>query len=129
MTGDPSGLSKQTLQPSVEARGGPADDDSIAAGLRGFGPMGILAALVILAGNGLFTPLSAVLVLAWAWRSRTPWCEIGYIRPKSWVGSLVIGVAFGASLKLLMKAIVLLTSVWFGLVHYPDQGSLVRNRP
>ena len=43
-----------------------------AAELRGFGPIGILAILVILAGNFLFSPLSAILVLAWVGLSRTP---------------------------------------------------------
>lgn len=165
----------------------PGTDDSIAARLRGFGPLGILAMLVILAGNFLFAPLSAVLVLFWARLSRTPWREIGYVRPKSWIGSIAVGIVFGCAFKFLMKAvvmpllgappineayhylagntaalpgilfaviigagfgeetvfrgwmferfgklfgsgtwaktlIVLLTSAWFGAIHYPDQG-------
>jgi hypothetical protein len=84
-----------------------SSDDHFAAGLRGFGPNGILAILVIAAGT-LVTPLiGAVLVLGWAWRSRTPWREIGYLRPKSWIGTLTIGLAFGIAFKLLMKAIVM----------------------
>ena len=82
-------------------------DDPVAARLRGFGPLGILAMLVILAGNFLFTPLSAVLVLVWARLSRTPWREIGYVRPKSWIGSLAVGISFGCAFKLLMKATVM----------------------
>ena len=82
-------------------------DDPLAARLRGFGPLGILAILVILAGNLIVAPLSAVLVLVWAHRSRTPWREIGYARPESWTRGLVVGIAFGAALKLLMKAIVM----------------------
>ncbi|MEY2489357.1 MAG: protease family protein [Verrucomicrobiota bacterium] len=82
-------------------------DDRIAAALRGFGPLGILAILVILAGNFLFTPLSAILVLVWARLSRTPWREIGYVRPKSWIGSIGVGIVFGCAFKLLMKAIVM----------------------
>ena len=82
-------------------------DDPVAARLRGFGPLGILAIVVILAGNFLFTPLSAILVLVWAWLSRTPWREIGYVRPKSWIGSIAVGIAFGVAFKLLMKAIVM----------------------
>jgi hypothetical protein len=27
--------------------------------------------------------------------SHTPWREIGYVRPKSWIGSLTIGIVFG----------------------------------
>lgn len=82
-------------------------DDSLAARLRGFGPLGILAALVILAGNFLFTPLSAILVLVWVRISRTPWREIGYVRPESWLRTLAIGIIFGASFKLVMKALVM----------------------
>src|SRR5436305_5416638 len=82
-------------------------NDLMAARLRGFGPLGILAILLILAGNFLFAPLSAVLVLVWVWLSRTPWREIGYVRPRNWVGSVVVGVAFGCSFKFLMKAVVM----------------------
>jgi len=81
-------------------------EDRFAAKLRGFGPLGILAALVIAAGQ-ILAPLSAVLVLVWARLSRTPWREIGYVRPKSWMGSLVAGVAFGILFKFLMKALVM----------------------
>jgi len=80
--------------------------DRFAAQLRGFGPLGILAILVIAAGQ-IVAPLSAVLVLVWARLSRTPWREIGYVRPKSWMGSLVAGVAFGILFKFLMKALVM----------------------
>ena len=81
--------------------------DRFAAELRGFGPVGLLAILVILTGNALVVPLSAVLVLVWARLSRTPWREIGYVRPRSWIRSLAIGVVFGIAFKLLMKAIVM----------------------
>jgi membrane protease YdiL (CAAX protease family) len=92
---------------SAEARSTSSPDDSVAAGLRGFGPLGILAILVIYGGNAIFAPLSAVLVLVWAWLSRTPWREIGYVRPRSWIVTLAAGLVFGASFKLLMKAIVM----------------------
>ena len=82
-------------------------DDPIAERLRGFGPLGVLAILVILAGNFLFSPLSAVFVLVWVQLSRTPWREIGYLRPKSWIGSVIVGVAFGCAFKFLLKAIVM----------------------
>ena len=84
-----------------------SEDDPLAADLRGFGPLGILAILVILAGNALFIPLSGVLVLVWAWRSRTPWHEIGYVRPRSWFRTVATGIAFGIALKLVMKAFVM----------------------
>jgi membrane protease YdiL (CAAX protease family) len=81
-------------------------DDPIATRLRGFGPLGILAILVIIAGQ-LLAPLSAVLVLIWAKLSRTPWREVGYVRPRSWLGGFVIGVTLGIAFKFLMKAIVM----------------------
>jgi membrane protease YdiL (CAAX protease family) len=86
--------------------GSPLPQDRFAAGLRGFGPLGILAVLVIAAAQ-LVPPLSGVLVLVWTKLSRTPWRHIGYVRPKSWIGSLVIGLAFGILFKFLMKAIVM----------------------
>jgi membrane protease YdiL (CAAX protease family) len=173
--------SKPTVAAAVSS------DDSFAASLRGFGPVGLLAFLAILSGNLVVIPLSAVLVLAWVRRSRTPWHEIGYARPRSWAWTLLGGVVFGIAFKFLMKAIVmpllgappinqayqylagnaaalpgavyamvvgagfgeetlfrgylferlgkvlgqsvgakaaivLLTSAWFGLAHYPEQG-------
>jgi membrane protease YdiL (CAAX protease family) len=81
--------------------------DRFAADLRGFGPLGNLAILVILAGSLVGPPLSAVLVLAWASRSGTPWREIGYARPRSWIGGLAIGSVFGSAFKLVMKAVVM----------------------
>ncbi len=105
MTSDASKLPEQVLP--VEARDVQATGDRLAAALRGFRPLGILAILVILAGNLVVIPLSAVLVLAWARLSRTPWREIGYVRPKSWIGGLAVGIAFGSAFKFLMKMIVM----------------------
>jgi uncharacterized protein len=85
----------------------PSPDDSFAAALRGFGPAGLLAIVAILAGNLVVVPLSAVLVLLWAQRSRTPWRAIGLVRPKSWIGALTLGLLFGVVLKLAMKALVM----------------------
>ena len=84
----------------------PPPQDRFAAKLRGFGPLGILAIIVIAAGQ-ILAPLSAVLVLAWTRLSRTPWREIGYVRPKNWIGSLAAGITFGILFKFLMKAIVM----------------------
>jgi hypothetical protein len=106
MTREASKLREQDLRIPI-AGSALSSDDRFAAGLRGFGPLGILAISVIAAGNLVIAPLSAVFVLAWAWRSHTPWREIGYIRPKSWIRSLILGVAFGSAFKLLMKAIVM----------------------
>ncbi|HEY2498921.1 MAG TPA: CPBP family intramembrane glutamic endopeptidase [Candidatus Angelobacter sp.] len=83
--------------------GGP----SFAASLRGFGAPGILAFVVILLGNVVFVPLSALLVLLWTYWSHTPWRQIGFIRPKNWASTLCMGIAFGIAFKFLMKAIVM----------------------
>lgn len=84
-----------------------APDDRLAAALRGFGPLGLLAVLVILAGNFIVLPLSAILVLIWARLSRTPLHKLGFVLPENWIASAAIGIAFGAAFKLLMKAIVM----------------------
>jgi uncharacterized protein len=104
---------KMSAKPSAitsshEATGPPSRRGGhVAQGLRGFGPIGILAILIILAGNAIVVPLSAVLVLVWAQLSRTPWSEIGYVRPESWVRTLAIGIIFGVIFKLLMKAMIM----------------------
>jgi membrane protease YdiL (CAAX protease family) len=93
--------------PAFPAASGPSSDDRFAADLRGFGPLGILAILVILAGNFVIAPLSALLVLLWVRQSRTPWRDVGYVRPRSWLREILVGVAFGIALKLVMKAVVM----------------------
>ncbi|MEA2240416.1 MAG: protease family protein [Thermoanaerobaculia bacterium] len=96
-----------TVDASTQPERIPASGDRTAAALRGFGPLGIIAILIILAGNFLVTPLSAILVLVWVRWSRTPWREIGYVRPASWVSTVAIGIVFGSAFKLLMKIIVM----------------------
>ena len=63
--------------------------------------------LVVLAGNGNGVPLGGLLVLVWAWGSRTPWSEIGFARPRSWIAVVAVGVLLGVVLKLILKAIVM----------------------
>lgn len=94
------------------ARGTTPSEDRLAADLRGFRPTGIVAILVIVLSGTISPghvaiPLGALLVLVWARWSRTPWREIGYVRPKSWIGGLAIGLGFGIAFKLLMKAVVM----------------------
>src|SRR6266849_4440468 len=78
-----------------------------ADGLRGFGPLGMVAILIILSGTLVAVLLSAVLVLVWVRLSRTPWRDIGFVRPENWIRGLAIGIAFGGALKFLMKMIVM----------------------
>jgi len=83
-------------------------NDNLARSLRGFGPLGILAILfILLIGNSSLIPFGALLALAWVRWSRTPLREIGYVRPKSWIGSLGAGIIFGIAFKFFMKAAVM----------------------
>jgi membrane protease YdiL (CAAX protease family) len=88
-------------------------NDGLSRELRGFGPLGIIAILAILltgnvvVGPMIAIPVGATLVLLWARLSRTPWQEIGYVRPRSWPRTIALGVVFGIALKLLMKIIVM----------------------
>src|SRR5882724_3578053 len=107
MPGDVSKLPEQAPRVPGESRARVPTDDLVAERLRGFGPLGILAILVILVGNGLFVPLSAILVLVWVHWSHTPWREIGYVRPRSWIATVLVGVVFGVAFKFLMKSIVM----------------------
>jgi len=52
-------------------------------------------------------PIGAVLVLIWVEITKTPWREIGYVKPKNWIAVVVIGILFGIIFKFLMKAIVM----------------------
>ena len=72
--------------------------------LRGFGPIGILSIIVIVASGSLF---GAFLVLLWAALSGTPWSDLGFIRPRRGTIDFVIAFVAGVLFKLLMKAVVM----------------------
>lgn len=78
--------------------------DPVADGLRGFGPAGVLTVVVVLLAGNIIGP---VLALAWAWRSRTPWSEIGFAPPRNWFLTVAAGILAGVALKLVMKALVM----------------------
>ena len=78
-----------------------------AASLRGTGVAGIAALLVVVATAVLFTPAAAVLILLWAWVSRTPWRSLGLYRPRSWFVAIGLGAALGVVEKLLMKVLIM----------------------
>jgi membrane protease YdiL (CAAX protease family) len=82
-------------------------DDPLAEKLRGFGPIGILAMVVVVGFAPLFEPFGVLPALWWTHRSRTPWSELGFVQPRSWIATVAIGVAFGTAFKLAMKAIVM----------------------
>src|SRR5713101_3442202 len=92
---------------TVTTRPAPEEPDLFAARLRGFGPIGLLAIAVIIAGNLLVLPLSAILVLLWAQASKTPWSDLGFTVPQSWAMTAIVGVVFGIAFKLVMKAVVM----------------------
>lgn len=106
MTSDVPNLPEPVPALPLEAPGALAADLSVAALLRGFGPLGLFSILVIVLASAI-KPLGGTLVLLWTWRSKTPWREIGYVRPRSWIGTLAVGIIFGCAFKFLMKAIVM----------------------
>lgn len=89
----------------VQPAGEPGE--RLAEELRGFGLVGLLAFVVISLGNLVVVPLSAVLALLWARVSRTPWKELGFVRPPSWLRTVLFGVLTGVALKLLLKSMVM----------------------
>lgn len=81
------------------------DQRAIGRPLRGFGPIGIAAFLVILlTGPPWFR---AILVLIWAAWSRTPWKDLGFTRPRSWLGTVFVGIGVGVLLKFLCKIVIM----------------------
>jgi membrane protease YdiL (CAAX protease family) len=82
-------------------------DQRLAAALRGWGPAGIAAFLVVGAGAVLAPPIAAALGLVWLWLSRTSLRELGMARPKSWTVTIAGGLLLGILLKFAMKAGVL----------------------
>ena len=85
----------------------PDDEREARARKIASGPVGWLATLGIFAIGALSTPLGGLLVLAWARASHTPWRAIGYVRPASWTRTILVGIVFGAALKLAMKSVVM----------------------
>jgi len=103
----PSQAPKLSEQPAPPAQEVTAENDAFAARLRGFGPVGIIAAVLVVGLGPVFEPFGALLAPLWVWRSRTPWRAIGYVRPRSWFRTIVLGIGLGCLFKLLMKAVVM----------------------
>src|SRR5262245_6401577 len=85
----------------------PRAQPDLAARLRGFGPLGLLAFLVVLLATLYSALFGALAALVWAWVSRTPWRELGFVRPKSWARTVLGGVVIGVAFKLAMKSLVM----------------------
>ena len=49
----------------------------------------------------------AILVLVWARAARIPWRDLGFVRPQSWLRTILAGILFGSALKIVMKAVVM----------------------
>jgi uncharacterized protein len=81
--------------------------DRFATHLRGFDVLGLMGFAAVVAGVLVAPPVGAVLILAWAWLSRTRLSDLGLVRPKSWLGGLVLGVGLGIALKFALKALVM----------------------
>jgi len=75
-----------------------------AQSLRRFGPVGIIAIIVIVLSGSIF---GAALVLLWAVLSGTPWSDLGFARPRRGAIDLVVAFVAGVLFKLLMKAVVM----------------------
>ena len=84
-----------------------AGHDNFAAKLRGFGPVGVAALVIITLLGPILEPLGGLLVLLWARRSGTPWRALGFARPKSWILTIVLGLVLGFTWKVLLKSVVL----------------------
>jgi membrane protease YdiL (CAAX protease family) len=63
--------------------------------------------VVVVSFGPILEPFGVLPGLWWAYRSRTPWSELGFVRPRSWVATVAIGVVFGTAFKLVMKALVM----------------------
>lgn len=81
--------------------------------LRGFGPVGLLSIVVVLFSGSLkqhglpIIPIGATLALLWSYIARVPRGDIGFVRPRKWINTFLIGILSGIALKLVMKAVVM----------------------
>lgn len=82
-------------------------DENLARKLRGSGPLGVLAFVIIAAFGPVLEPLGTVLVLAWVRASGTSFGALGFVRPRSLGRTTITGIVFGCGLKLFLKAIVM----------------------
>lgn len=84
------------------------EPNRIQRALRGVGPVGIVVAVAIIAAGFMYgTRICAPLVVLWVLFTRTPWRDLGFVRPKSWMLAIAGGVLAGIVCKLVMKAVVM----------------------
>jgi len=94
-------MSSEIAAEPVRAKG------SFRGQLGGFGPVGIAAFAIIILVSLSLAPIGGLLIVLWAWLSRTPMRDLGLVRPRSWIADILFGVALGVVLKFAMKAVVL----------------------
>jgi membrane protease YdiL (CAAX protease family) len=75
--------------------------------LREFGPLGIIAVLVIFASSMAGFLVTAILVLIWAHYSHTPLRDLGFTPSRHPAAILPIGLASGILLKLAVKSVAM----------------------
>jgi membrane protease YdiL (CAAX protease family) len=85
----------------------PPQSHSTATRLRGAGPLGIVAVVIIAAGSLAGPLVGAVLVLTWAQLSATPLAALGLRMPRRWPIVALRGATLGVALKLVSKAFVM----------------------
>jgi membrane protease YdiL (CAAX protease family) len=83
------------------------EEVNTASQLRGFGPLGIVSIILILAGSLAGPSAAAVLVLIWADLSGTSVRDLGFSRPRKLALTLVASATFGIALKLALKAVLM----------------------
>lgn len=90
---------------ALDSRETSSSGGNVVPAMRGLGRLGLAAVIVILLAP---TPLvGGLLVLLWAYWSRTPWREIGLALPVRWVRTVLGGVVFGVTFKLVMKSVIM----------------------
>lgn len=91
-----------------EPTAGTLAPDRTATALRGFGPLGLLAIVVIfLSGNVGGLPLGSLLTLGWARVTGTPLRDLGFTAPRRWAVTVPLAILFGVTFKLLLKCVVM----------------------
>lgn len=105
-------IMKDNASQPDDSEGFQSSHADLRAELRGFGPIGIVSIIIILLfGNytagPIVIPFGAILILLWAYWSRTPWHDIGYVRPNSWARAIITGLTFGVVFKLILKAVIM----------------------
>jgi hypothetical protein len=77
------------------APGSPGPRRGFAAALRGYGPIGLVAILVIMFSGAPW--LGGLLALGWARVTGTPLRDIGFARPRRWLADAALGIVLGVA--------------------------------